>query len=126
MHTVAGAAAVGASLGSGWWQPQLAWASFPGTAVPIPGGSPAIASAFGTLYHVFAPVGLDPIDAEPATVGNFNGFVGLAYLNGMVTRTNTKTGEIRRLPFVGADMRFMQGEFRGTDGKVHQGTFVFV
>jgi len=39
---------------------------------------------------------------------------------------NTKTGEVRRLPFVDSDMRFMQGLFRGTDGKVHQGTFGFV
>ena len=31
-----------------------------------------------------------------------------------------------RLPFVNSDMRFMQGVFRGTDGKVHQGAFAFV
>jgi hypothetical protein len=44
----------------------------------------------------------------------------------MVTQTNTKTGEMVRLPFVDSDMRFMQGVFRGTDGKVHQGAFAFV
>ena len=40
--------------------------------------------------------------------------------------SNTKTGEVLRLPFVNSDMRFMQGVFRGTDGKVHRGAFAFV
>jgi hypothetical protein len=44
----------------------------------------------------------------------------------MVTQTNTKTGAVERFPFVNSDMRFMQGVFRGTDGKVHQGAFAFV
>ena len=66
------------------------------------------------------------IDAEPATITNFNGFVGLAYISGMVTRTNVKTGEKMRLPFVDSDMRFMKGEFRGTDGRMHHGAFAFI
>jgi hypothetical protein len=75
---------------------------------------------------VFGPDSLDPIDAEPITITNFDGFVGLAYISGMVTQTNTATGEVQRLPFLNSDMRFMQGTFQGTDGKVHQGTFAFV
>jgi len=90
--------------------------------VPIPGGTPAL----GGAYHVFGPAAFDPADAEPATITNLNAAVGLAYVSGMVTQTNTKTGDVRRLPFVDSDMRFMQGVFRGTDGKVHQGTFGFV
>ena len=73
-----------------------------------------------------AAAGLDPIDAEPSTITNVNGFVGLAYINGMVTQTNTKTGATARYPFQNSDMRFMQGNFRGTDGRVHQGAFAFV
>lgn len=90
--------------------------------VPIPIGSPAL----GGAYHVFGPAAFDPIDAEPVTITNMNGSVGLAYVSGMVTQTNTKTGEALRLPFVDSDMRFMQGVFRGTDGQVHQGAFAFV
>jgi hypothetical protein len=90
--------------------------------VPIPGGSPFL----GGAYHVFGPAAFDPIDAEPITITNLNGFVGLAYISGMVTQTNTRTGEVLRLPFVNSDMRFMQGDFRGTDGRVHQGAFAFV
>ena len=90
--------------------------------VPIPGGTPVL----GGSYHVFGPAALDPIDAEPITITNFNGFVGLAYISGMVTQTNVKTGVSTRLPFLDSDMRFMQGNFRGTDGRVHQGAFAFV
>jgi hypothetical protein len=90
--------------------------------VPIPGGSPVL----GGSFHVFGPNLIDPIDAEPITITNFNGFVGLSYTSGMVTRTNTQTGETLRLPFIGSDMRFMQGVFRGADGRIHDGTFALV
>jgi hypothetical protein len=92
--------------------------------VPIPGGSPSA----GGYYHLFgpAPAGGDPIDAEPATITNFKGAVGLAYVSGTVTRTNTRTGEQQLLPFVDSDMRFMRGAFRGTDGQVHHAAFAFV
>jgi len=103
------------------WNPSLVKAaSF--APVPIPGGTPAL----GGAYHVFGPAAFDPIDAEPATITNLNAKVGLAYVSGMVTQTNIKTGDVIRLPFVNSDMRFMQGVFRGTDGKVHQGAFAFV
>ena len=52
--------------------------------------------------------------------------VGLAYLNGNVTRTNLKTGKVDYLPFTDADMRFMQGVYRGVDGKPRQGTFALI
>ena len=82
------------------------------------GGSPLIG------YHVYGPgfPGLDPADAEPSTITNLNGVVGLAYISGMVTRTTISTGEKARLPFLGSDMRFMQGFYRGVDGKPRQGS----
>jgi hypothetical protein len=55
-----------------------------------------------------------------------NGFVGLAYITGMVTKTNVQTGEQVRYPFIDSDMRFMKGEFRGADRRMHHGTFVFI
>ena len=119
-RTAAGSA-VAAAVGTRLWMPRrVEAASF--APVPIPGGTPAL----GGAYHVFGPAAFDPADAEPATITNLNAAVGLAYVSGMVTQTNTKTGDVRRLPFVDSDMRFMQGVFRGTDGKVHQGTFGFV
>jgi hypothetical protein len=92
------------------------------TPVPIAGGSPAL----GGSYHVFGPAAFDPVDAEPATITNMNGYVGLAYVSGMVTQTNTHTGTAMRYPFVTSDMRFMQGHFRATDGRVHKGAFAFI
>ena len=121
----AGAAAGGALLGaagSSLWRPTPALASASFAPVPIPGGSPFL----GGAYHVFGPAAFDPVDAEPVTINNLNGFVGLAYISGMVTQTNTRTGATARMPFVDSDMRFMQGDIRGTDGRVHQGAFAFI
>jgi hypothetical protein len=120
----AGTAVLGAALGSGLFKPGLADTRMSFAPVPIPGGTPLL----GGSFHVFAPAptGGDPIDAEPITITNFNGFVGLSYTSGMVTQTNTQTGETLRLPFLSADMRFMQGEFRGADGRIHHGTFALV
>lgn len=93
---------------------------------PVPvNGSPL----FGGL-HVWAPgppsLGADPIDAEPISITDFKGFVGLAYVDGMVTRHNRKTGETRALPFIGADMRFMKGIYRGVDQQLRRATFGFI
>jgi hypothetical protein len=122
-RTAAGTAVLGGALGTTFLKPALAsnWSFAP---VPIPGGTPILKG----LYHFFGPASGtgDPIDAEPSTITNLDGFVGLAYLSGMVTRTNVKTGERLRLPFMNSDMRFMKGNFRGTDGNIHQSTFAFV
>jgi hypothetical protein len=130
-RTAAGTAVVGATLGAGVWRPRLAHARQPHEPIPIPGGSPTIQTIFGQTFHVFGPgpsagVGVDPIDAEPATITDFNGLVGLAYLNGTVRQINTTTGEIRILPFLGTDIRFMKGVFRDTTGQLHHGAFALV
>ena len=51
---------------------------------------------------------------------------GTAGAHGTVTRTNTKTGEVRVLPTLFSDMRLMQGVYRGVDGKPHRGAFALV
>ena len=122
VRTAAGAAMIGASVGAGLWRPRLALAHNAHEPVHIPGGTPLLGGAF----HVFGPGTIDPVDAEPSSITDFNGFVGIGFISGTVTRTNTKTGEVRTLPFVDSDMRFMQGAFRGIDGQVHQGAFGFV
>jgi hypothetical protein len=121
-RTAAGAAAFGAALGSGLSWPGLVSAHKAQEPKPIPGGTPTLGGAF----HVFGPGVLDPPDAEPSTITDFNGFIGLAFINGTVTRTNTVTGEVRTLPFVNSDMRFMKGVFEGTDGRIHHGAFAYV
>jgi hypothetical protein len=72
-------------------------------------------------YHVFGGPG-----EEPSSISNFRGSVGIASIDGTVTRTNVKTGEQESLPFTDTDMRFLTGTFRGTDGQEHLGTFGFV
>jgi len=118
-------AAAGAALGSGLLRPTSAGAHSGRDPKPIPGGSPLL----GGDFHVFGPAfptdPTDPIDSEPATITDFFGFVGLAYLSGEVRRTNVVTGEVRTLPFVDSDMRFMKGVFRSTDGRFYQGAFAF-
>ena len=52
--------------------------------------------------------------------------VGLAYVSGMVRRTTISTGVSVDLPFFGNDMRFMDGVYRGVDGRVRQGTFALI
>jgi hypothetical protein len=96
--------------------------------VPIPGGSPAIVALTGQLMHVYGPgiPDFDPPDAEPSTITDFSGEIALAYIDGMCRRTDTTTGAVRELPFVGSDMRFMRGAYRGVDGQVYRGTFAFI
>ena len=120
-RNAAATAVIGATPGS-LWKPGLAEAKTSFAPVPIPGGTPVL----GGSYHLFGPAAIDPIDAEPSTITNLNGFVGLAYISGMVTQTNVQTGEQLRFPFVDSDMRFMKGEFRGTDGRMHHGAFAFI
>jgi hypothetical protein len=88
--------------------------------VPIPIGS------FG--FHVNAPgfPGLDSPDADPSTITDFQGFTGLGYISGIVTRTHRQTHERVDLPFGFADMRFMDGEYRGFDGRVRKGAFALI
>ena len=88
--------------------------------IPVPGSSNL------APFSVWAPIFVDSIDADPASIANFNGVAAIAYINGMVRRTNTVTGQVDVLPFLDADMRFMQGVYRGLDGKPRQGTFRFV
>jgi hypothetical protein len=66
------------------------------------------------------------LDAEPSTITDFNGFIGVAFISGEVTQTNTATGEVRTLPFLESDMRFMKGTFRGTDGGFHRRAFALI
>jgi len=111
--------AAGAVVGRQVLHPSTAYAA--GSDPKPVGGSPFLAP-----FRVWAPVFVDPIDAEPSSITNFNGVVGIAYVSGNATRTHLRTGAVDVLPFLDADMRFMQGVYRGADGQPRQGTFGFV
>jgi hypothetical protein len=125
VRRAAGAGLAGAALAAACGNPALARDHGSTAPVPIPGGTPAVGGGF----HFFGPTpdgSFDPINAEPSTITDFNGFIGLAYVDVMVTRRNHATGEVRRLPSIFSDMRFMLGEYRGEDGKLHHGAFALV
>jgi hypothetical protein len=120
-RTLAGTAALGGALAAGLLKPAPVAAESLAP-VPIPSGTPNVPGGF----HFFGPASLDPVDAEPITITNFDGFVGLAYPSGLVTQTNTTTHETEQLQFLSSDMRFMTGNYRGLDGRLHHGTFALV
>jgi hypothetical protein len=91
-----------------------------GLVTPIPTTLPL----FGQEVHVQAPP-FTGADSDPSSVYDFQGAVGIAFISGLVDRTDRKTGETRTLPYAFNDMRFMQGQFVGRDGHVRNATFVF-
>lgn len=85
-----------------------------GTPVPVPANP-----GFGGLHIYEVALG-----SEPSSVGDFDGLVGAAIVDGTGIG-RTANGAVEKLLF-DTDMRFMQGAFRGTDGLAHEGTFAFV
>jgi hypothetical protein len=114
----------GALLGSTLLGPTGAFAapSTNPTPNPIPGGIQP--GGPGTpVFHILLP-GPDSPNVEPATITDFNGFVGIAHTQGTGTATEPG-GSIHELLY-DLDMRFQAGVYVGQDGKVHQGTFGFI
>ena len=84
--------------------------------VPIPYGVNIGGAVFSLAF--FGP------NVIPGIIGDFNGFVGVADVQGTGTATYPD-GSSESLLY-DTDMRFMKGVYLGKDGKVHQGTFGFV
>ncbi len=105
------------------WRPALANPG--GTPTPIPRITPG---PFGPLHFFFpGPVeGIDPNHGhDPSVITDFNGFIGEADL--ILTGTGTDTATSASAPYkFHTDMRFMLGEFVGTDGKQHRSAFAFI
>ena len=122
LQTVAGATAVGAVAGSSLFRATPAEASRPGIGLAEPDPDHGRVLPRGAVARPGATVprrtGLDP-----ATVYNFEGSSGLAFISGICERRNRKTGETRTLPYLFNDMRFMQGVFQGRDGHIRNATF---
>ena len=88
---------------------------------PIPGGLVVSPSGITTVpsnptVHVLPPV----IGFEMSTITDFNGTVAAAEIQG------TATGSDASHYGFDVDMRFMDGEYVGEDGRHHHGTFGFV
>jgi len=115
MGTMAGAA--GATLGAGLI-PGAALAAKPPNSAPKPTASTVTINGVTFQLSFFGP-GLDP-----SSITDFNGFVGVADVQGTGTATNLD-GSTEPLLF-DTDMRFMSGVYVGVDGGVHKGTFGFV
>jgi hypothetical protein len=131
----AGAAAAGLAVGFDLDRPSTAWTAPHSKSStdprPIPYGTQFLAPDNPTLFHVEAPgypfPGLDtnPATHDPATITDFNGFVGLVYVGGQGTNHDFSTDQTATL-YWEVDMRFMVGEYVGKDGRQHHGTFGFV
>ena len=93
---------------------------------PIPGGVMALAP-YGIFVHHNPLNPANPLASihDPSQITDFDGFVGLTHIRGGGTGTDTTTGSTMPLAYQ-ADMGFSQGKFIGSDGRVHQGTQVFV
>jgi hypothetical protein len=116
MATFAGAAA-GAGL-----IPALARAAKPSSSAPVPTSNTVVIpgpTGDVTFHLTFFGDGVDP-----SSINDFNGFVGVADVQGTGTATNPD-GATETLLF-DTDMRFMNGVYVGADGAVHKGAFEFV
>ena len=57
---------------------------------------------------------------EPSSITDFNGFIGVAHVQGTGTDNSGNT------LYWDTDLRFMQGVYQDTDGEIHSATFAFV
>ena len=114
LGSVAGVA--GAALGTGLLPAGVLAKT--GGADPKPTSN--VISLGGVDFHLtfFGP-GMDP-----SVIGDFNGFIGVADVQGTGTATSAD-GSTETLLF-DTDMRSMSGVYVGQDGAVHKGTFGFV
>jgi hypothetical protein len=84
--------------------------------IPNPFGGPDVhANLPGPVDSTVAGIG-----GEPSTITDFNGFVGVVLVDGTGT-----DGSGNPLLWE-ADLRFMKGVYRGTDGDFHEGAFALV
>lgn len=104
-----------AVLATGPPHPALA---APSDAKPIPGGF-----TFGTeLFHFGGP---PAANLELSTIGDFQGSIAVAHINGTGTGTDAATG-VKQPLLSDLDVRIMHGDYVGMDGQPHKGTYLFL
>ena len=111
------ASVAGAAMGVGLL-PTSVLAAKPSNSAPKPTTSSVVVNGVTFHFTFFGP-GIDP-----SSITDFNGFVGVADVQGTGTATNPD-GSTESLLF-DTDMRFMSGVYVGQDGAVHKGSFGFV
>ena len=112
------AGAAGVAVGATLLRPTGAFAAPKSNPSPKPTANTM--NLNGTDFHVtfFGP------GVDPSSIGDFNGFVGVAQVQGTGTGTNPD-GSTEPLLF-DTDMRFMSGVYIGQDDRVHHATFGFI
>ena len=78
-------------------------------------GSPNLAP-----FHIWAPLFVDSIDAQPASITDFNGDLAVADVTGTGMDGNGNT------LYFAADLRFMDGLYQDVNGNTQHGTFALV
>lgn len=91
---------------------------------PIPGGEAIpelviheLLAGPPTITLPFTGLQLIGLNVEPSTITDFKGVTALAYHTGTATGSDGLTYNLE------TDIRVMEGEYIGEDGKRHQGTF---
>jgi len=93
--------------------------------LPIPGGVLTPNPKGGPDVHFHLPGPADSptpnsVGGDPSSIYDFNGFVGVAHVQGTGTDGSGNT------LYWDVDLRFMKGVYVGVDGNTHNGTFAFV
>ena len=123
------AAVAGVAASSSLGLPGIARAAAPGTGQPrpIPGGTQIDGLGF---FHFYFPTSPNPVGStdtiesgrgDPSTITDFNGFIGVGEWAG-----GTGKDQDGNTLYWGADLRFMDGEYIGLDGRHRQAAFAFV
>lgn len=106
---------------------ELLQGAAPAFAEPRPGSAPRpIPGGFAFPNFDIVPSGADlhvipPVPGlEMSTITDFNGQIAAAEIQGSATDGNGNTFGFD------ADMRFMAGEYIGSDGRAYHGTFGFI
>ena len=108
------AGVAGATLGTGLFPTNVLAAKAP-NAAPKPTSNQITLNGVTFSLTFFGP-GIDP-----SSIGDFNGFVGVGEFAG-----GTGKDQTGKTLYWGADVRFMDGEYVGLDGRHRQGAFAFV
>ena len=103
------------------FDPASAFARSAGDPRPIPGGFLITEDFFGTVpadptIHVLPP----GISFEMSTITDFDGVVGASEIRG------TAHGSDGSAYSFDTDMRFMQGTYMDTEGRLRKGSFGFI
>jgi hypothetical protein len=122
---------VGAVAAGFPWGGGTALATKPGSGLPsqLPDFSPLLKDELGLEIPFFLPAEVDPFTsdvdsvANPTTIWDFNGSLGLIEADGVSDPNHNSDGVARRWA---CDVRFMTGVFRDRAGRTQQGTFCFL